>query len=359
MGHGWSQRRITVTCINPENTSLSPKTFDVGTDDDLKEEIATALGITRDALITRHNPHNGLRFFYVDRRRGAAAAAVQGHSPAPAVGGSGENHLAQGLMRKGDKNRDAPVIHGPCYVCKQCTERDAFASCFPEDFDVITGRSRVSAAEHLLVLGDLEEQSSSQTKRAKHDEDTAVPKKEEKEDEPPKKDEEPPAAPQAQPVKEEEEEGRAMPASDAADSIGAATDAGLSPVLPAVVVMSSEQEAEEHTLPAKLAPLRDMVYCQILLNGIKGGTATSRPPSPILLQKAEEEEQRLPVQSPIKIFAVPLPVEKQDIVAQEKETPPPMVDVEKKKKPRTRRKNDVCADNIVPEGVRRSSRLRK
>jgi hypothetical protein len=192
-------------------------------------------------------------------------------------------------MRKGDKNRDAPVIHGPCYVCKQCTERDAFASCFPEDFDVITGRSRVSAAEHLLVLGDLEEQSSSQTKRAKHDEDTAVPKKEEKEDEPPKKDEEPPAAPAAQPVKEEEEEGRAMPASDAADSIGAATDAGLSPVLPAVVVMSSEQEAEEHTLPAKLAPLRDMVYCQILLNGIKGGTATSRPPSPILLQKAEEE----------------------------------------------------------------------
>ncbi len=344
MGQGWSQRRITVTCIKPENTSLTPKTFDVGTDDDLKEEIASALGITRDVLISRHNPHNGLRFFYVTGRPGGASSL---------------NHLAQGLMRKGDKNRDAPVIHGACYVCKQCTERDSFASCFPEDFDVITGRSRVSAAEHLLVLGDLEEQTS-QTKRVKHDEDTAVPKKD---DEPPKKEQEPPAAPHAaQPVVEEKEEGRAMPASDAAESIDAATDAGLSLVPPAVVAMSNEQEAEEHTLPAKLAPLRDMVYCQILLSGIKGGTATSRPPSPVLLQKAQEEEERLPVQSPIKAFAVPLPVEKQEIVAQEKETPPqppPMVDAEKKKKPRTRRKNDVCADNIVPEGVRRSSRLRK
>jgi hypothetical protein len=349
MGQGWSQRRITVTCIKPENTSLTPKTFDVGTDDDLKEEIASALGITRDVLISRHNPHNGLRFFYVTGRPGGASSL---------------NHLAQGLMRKGDKNRDAPVIHGACYVCKQCTERDSFASCFPEDFDVITGRSRVSAAEHLLVLGDLEEQKS-QTKKIKHDEDTPVTKKEEKEDDPPKKEQEPPAAPAAQPVVEEEkeeEEGRAMPASVAAESGGAATDAGMSPVLPAAVVMSNEQEAEEHTLPAKLAPLRDMVYCQILLSGIKGGTATSRPPSPVLLQKAQEEEERLPVQSPIKAFAVPLPVEKQEIVAQEKETPPqppPMVDAEKKKKPRTRRKNDVCADNIVPEGVRRSSRLRK
>lgn len=44
MGQGWSQRRITVTCIKPENTSLTPKTFDVGTDDDLKEEVRSKKG---------------------------------------------------------------------------------------------------------------------------------------------------------------------------------------------------------------------------------------------------------------------------------------------------------------------------
>lgn len=327
----------------------------------VRTQIASALGITRDVLVTRHNPHNGLRFFYVAGRPGGA---------------SRQNHLAQGLMRKGDRNRDAPVIHGPCYVCKQCTERDAFASCFPEDFDVITGRSRVSAAEHLLVLGDLEEQT--QTKKVKRDQDTAAAAASKKDDEEPpaahpvkEEQEEPPDAPQAQPMEKEEEERPpieisgievireegAVPALDAAD-------AGLAPEAPPLV-LTNDDEAD--ALPAKLAPLRDMVYCQILLSGMKGkgGTAVaeSRPPSPVLLQKAKDEE-RLPVQSPIKALAVSLvlPAEKQEQTVEEKVaidtplSPPPM---EKKKKPRARRKNDVCADNIVPEGVRRSSRLRK
>lgn len=351
MGQGWSQRRITVTRIDPENTSLSPRTFDVGTDEDLKDEIAAVLGITRDVLVTRHNAHNGLRFFYLDR---------------PLIGrGPVRNDLAQGLMRKGDKNRDAPIIRGPCYVCKQCTERDAFASCFPEDFDVITGRSRVTAAaEHLLVLGDLEEQTGA--KKAKHEPSLPAPRK--AEEEPPKKEEQEPHTIEISGVVVNEEDllaaGSAAPSDFVTTAPQDAVAAVTVPDVPTTTMtVMAANEQEESALPAKLAPLRDMVYCQILLGGIKGNTVASMPK-----MEEEKEEPQAVVEhvSPSSPSPPPHPpvVDVVTAVTTTTSSPQPETDdvavVEKPKKTTRRgRRNDVCADNIVPEGVRRSARLRK
>lgn len=378
MGQGWSQRRITVTCIKPENTSLSPRTFDVGSDEDLKDEIAAALGITRDVLVTRHNPHNGLRFFYVDLSVVPTDSVQKPRLPPGAVrvfvdpsrysspqsgdetsrngsGPLGQNHLAQGLMRKGDKNHDAPIIRGPCYVCKQCTDRDPFASCFPEDFDVITGRSRVTAAEHLLVLGDLEEQTSQPKKPKQKDASPPPPPMKEKEEEQPK------TTGERQAI---EISGVLVAKEDVVEEDPVQTAAVECVTVPLV----AQKKNEEDLLPAKLAPLRDMVYCQILLSGIKGTTTTPVP-------KVEEEEpQPPPVEHVSSPPPPPHPPVVVDVVTAVTETtttttsPPPETDeaaavvvVEKPKKPVRRggRRNDVCADNIVPEGVRRSARLKK
>ena len=381
MGHNWSSRRITTTCIHPENT-FSARAFDVETDEDLKDELATALGITRDLLLTYHNPHNGLRFFYVDA---AVAALGDGGGDGDAQGyltdlvtttqrrgddardyvtdrtfGAGsQNYLAQGLLRKGDKNRDSPAVHGICYVCKQCTDRDPLASCFPEDFDVITGRSRVANATHVLALAEManEEEEKLQKKKAKL--------------------ESPPPPIEVFALRDVSSPLAATNTSKPAQNVSSAVDSPKEeppleeppkeelPKEEEAVIVTEEKEpacpagaghAEEDTLPPNIAALRDQVYCQILLNGIKG---TTTPPT-IEVFVAPEGQRNV---SGVEQVSTPQPPAAQNtsIVAEKEEEAAETVPEQKetKKKPRQRRHHDVCADNIVPEGVRRSARLRK
>jgi len=351
MGQHWSLRRITTTCIHPENT-FSARTFDVSTDEDLKDELATALGITRDLLATYHNPHNGLRFFYVAPDVAAAADAKRGMKHHEDVGDNDaqgyltdlatvdrgrndnpmdvcQNYLAQGLLRKGDTNRNAPAVYGFCYVCKQCTDRDPFASCFPEDFDIITGRSRVANATHVLALAEManEEEEKLKVKRAKL------------EVQPP-----PPLA--AAEVVELPKEEEAVIVTEEKE-----------PACPA-----GAGHAEEDTLPPNLAALRDQVYCQILLNGIKGTATTTvtslPPPIEVFVAAALEEVSAHQPPAALETFRCPGGAPNTSIVVEEDEAAETVPEQKKDKKPRQRRHHAVCADDIVPAGVRRSARLR-
>jgi hypothetical protein len=289
MGGQWSSRRISVTCIKPDDeNTFSSRTYDVETDDDLKDEIAHTLCVTPDMLVTRQNPLNGLRFFY---------AAADGQV----------NEVAQGLMRKGDKNAGAPVIRGHCYVCKNYRESDPFSSCLPRDIEIITGRSRMFGTER-------KEQEAAEPVLQQPEEPAKQPAE--------------PAKQPAEPVQEthtKEEEEAKEEEEEEEKSACVVVSPGVAPAATAMTVVLDP-------LPASLAALRDEVYCQILLNGIKDASAAAaktQQPADDVQQEEEEEEQE------------------------------PVTMTKKPKKRARQRRNDVCADNIIPDGLRRSARLRK
>jgi hypothetical protein len=311
-------RPFTVTEMRPEQPfdSKFAHTFTIATNEDVEEKIAELLGTTRAGMCSVWNPHNSLHFFYSPP------------APAPPGGGAGGefNMKAHGLMIKGaPRNEQQPRIYGYCYVCKHFNNNELYGSCFPYDIFNLTGEA---------------------SRFEKKSPPAAKPRVEEKTTPPP---------PAAEPLVEEK-----VPS--APDVLSRAVEKTSPPVAkpraeektppPAAKPQAVEEKVPPKELskdekppqttmseisivltdvPERLWEARDTVYRAILLDSVRGGGKH---------QETKEEEDEHP--------AVALTELSDSIPTQQKTV----------KKKRTRVRNDVSEGNIIPEGVRRSARLR-